>query len=75
MKKIYFGALTLALCSASFAQNVQNVQVPLSKADNSTQKVKPTQLSNSNDDRAFVIWSDDFSSAATWTLTNISTPA
>lgn len=74
MKKIYFGALTLALCSASFAQNVQNVQVPLTKADNSTQKVKPTQLQNSNDDRAFIIWSDDCSSAATWTMTNISTP-
>jgi hypothetical protein len=74
MKKIYLGALTLAICSAGIAQNAQSNLKPMKKDISLPSNVRPVAHAT-NDERAFVIWSDDFSSAATWTLTNTSTPA
>ena len=72
MKKIYLSILALGF---TLGVSAQQEKMLVQKHDNGDDAsiTKPNKPSTIND-KATVIWSDDFSSAATWTMTNTSLP-
>ena len=70
MKKIYLSILALGF---TLGVSAQQEKMLVQKHDNGASITKPNKPSTIND-KATVIWSDDFSSAATWTMTNTSLP-
>lgn len=74
MKKIYFSILTIAIASGVHAQ--RNTAAPYLNQKQCNESVyhthnKPNQVQNVE---KLVIWSDDFSVPANWTMTNSSAP-
>jgi hypothetical protein len=74
MKKIYLSAIALGVLSSSVAQQIQRPIFASEKIINPTNNVivSPTPIQSGQ--RA-VLWEDDFSTPANWTMTNTSSPA
>lgn len=73
MKKFYLGAIAIATLSTATAQRVnQNTFAPVGKH---TSISTPTKNVTINHQKATQLWSDNFSTASNWTMTNTSTPA
>lgn len=72
MKKIYVGLLGILTVGSTFAQ--VNNAAPLNKKNSQMiGKVKPSKLIN--EEKATILWSDDFSTPANWTIANIGSNA
>lgn len=70
MKKIYLSVLGLGLVFGASAQEKALVTKHDLGGASGFFKPKPSEIT----EKANVLWSDDFSSAATWTMTNTSMP-
>lgn len=70
MKKIYLSVLGLGLVFGASAQEKALVTKHDLGGASGFVKPKPSEIT----EKANVLWSDDFSSAATWTMTNTSMP-
>jgi len=74
MKKTYLMAAAIFGGTLSFAQVASHNATSISKTGNGSAIVNHIRPAT-NDDRAFIIFSDDCSNAANWTFNNTSTPA
>ncbi len=73
MKKFYLGALALATVATVNAQRInQNTFAPAGKHTAIGEVSKPVSI---NQEKATVLWDDDFSTPANWSFSNASTPA
>jgi hypothetical protein len=66
MKKIYLSILSLAVVMGASAQQTAYVTKHGNSGSTNSNQVKPTY----NVEKAAVVWSDDFSTPANWTMTN-----
>lgn len=73
MKKFYLGALALATLTSATAQRInQNTFAPVGKHTSIGELPSKKTI---NQSKATVLWSDNFSTASNWSMTNASTPA
>jgi hypothetical protein len=74
MKKIYLSAIALGVLSSSVAQQIQRPVFSEAKVVNPTSNVIVSSSPIQSGQRS-VLWEDDFSTPANWTMTNTSSPA
>jgi len=75
MKKIYLCAVALSIGSLSFGQRMVQKSTPMPVLKNQTFNTPKNNVKPIPNNKGLLLWSDNFSSAATWIFTNSSIPA